>query len=224
MPLFSSKPEVELQAFCRDFYDGQVFQAVIGEEDTQQAFWDACYDSLVTADEQFRVVKPRNFYREMLAVRLELFTLAWMHKQKKYSAALGQVAFTKEYLENVGREDLWEAIRQYGNAVGSSVVMADPGKRVSEAKQVFVSKTRFDLFNKWYDEEGWDGECAALTGNHVLTEEAWKNGQALTALRLAFVDRVKCPMSERASFALQAIFYGMYNGASEAIREVRIKV
>ena len=83
MGFLSREPKIGIEEFCRQFYDSQIFDATIAGEDMWSGFLETVFKSVTEVDESFSVIDLAVFKREMTALRLELFGLAWGHKFKQ---------------------------------------------------------------------------------------------------------------------------------------------
>lgn len=83
MGLLSRKPAVKVEEFCEGFYDSQIFHAIIAGADVSAGFWEFVLNSVREADPSFATDDLAAFRREMTALRVELFGLAWVHQVKR---------------------------------------------------------------------------------------------------------------------------------------------
>lgn len=119
MSFFNRKPKVALDEFCHDFYDKNILHAVINGIDAGSLFLDTIRKSVADVDSSFASVNPQLFEAEMIVLRFEVFSLAWLHQLGDKRAA-EQSAFTKRYLEEQERPDIWEAMEPYNRAIARS--------------------------------------------------------------------------------------------------------
>jgi len=80
MSIFSKKQEVDLEDFCRDFYEKNILNPVIEGIDAGAKYFDTVRKSIVEADQNFVDIDPKKFTAEMVLLRFELFALAWLHQ------------------------------------------------------------------------------------------------------------------------------------------------
>lgn len=132
MGLFSSKPKIGIEEFCREFYDRQILHPTIiaGGTDVGSVFLEGAFNYVVEADQSFAAIDPTLFRKEMTALRMELFGLAWSHKFKREEFTLPQSFFTKRYLEENGKLDIWDIMGEYNLANARSAVMTATGARM----------------------------------------------------------------------------------------------
>jgi len=229
MGLFKRKPKTSIEDACRQFYDFQIFHAVIAGEDVSKGILDTMFDSVVEADQSFAKIERTLFYQEMCALRLELFGLAWGHKFKQEKFAIQQSIFTRHYLDESGKLEMWAIMGEYNQAVADSVTLKATGERMEDWQVVQANKAKVDMFDKWTEaNKGATTEldnCVARVANRIGADIS-RNDSILTkrlAARLA--DRLGCDvnLNTEAIFRLSALVYGLYNGAREAIKSVNLQ-
>lgn len=226
--LLKSKPEIGSEEFCRDFYDSNIFHAVIGGQDEYSSFLEFSFNHVVEADPSFATVDRDLFRREVTALHMELFGLAWMHRLKQERFLLFETTFTKRYLEEQDHFDIWENMLAYNIAISKSVseiLRLTTGEQKFKLKAVLRNKSMMDFFAKSV-EAGADESCAARICNRMSTAEAWDSKITLKHITARCADRLKCNenLDPEALFRLSVIFYGFYNGAMEAIKSVKLKL
>jgi hypothetical protein len=148
MGLLSHKAKVTIEDFCRGFYDTQIFHPpIVAGEDVGEAWWGMVYNSIVEADESFGGIEKALFIRQMTALRLELFALAWGHKFKQERFTVPQSIFTRQYLIEKGKLELWDIMREYNHAVANNVYVLflkklKPGKAVADCDMKIVKEAQ----------------------------------------------------------------------------------
>lgn len=173
MGLLKSKPKMKIEDFCRDFYNSQIF-------DVNNDYWTFTLDSLgrqiSEADQSFLSVDADSFWHEWTALHLALFTQAFTIQVKlKLEYMVREVLFTKRYLEQIQRVDLWFTLLDYNDVIDHSVFMKADGQSVEKdsawnrgrsgflvdpkdanmdsrwarVRVTFMNTYRWGLFNKW---------------------------------------------------------------------------
>jgi hypothetical protein len=240
MGLLKRKPKVGIEEFCKNFYDTQVFQAMIGEIDVVPILWESLKGQLQEADESFAAIDQNLFKREMTALRLELFALAWMQKFKHEKYTIPQSIFTRRYLEEKGKLDIWDAMGEYNQALARSVALGSTGKpmegRLGRGVIAFYNTLRWDMFCKWVEENLPEpsaltkeqeilANCVARVFNRIGVDIKQKNavGAALVGAKLA--DRLECgrELSGDAIFKMVGVVLMLYDGAKEAIKSINLQ-
>lgn len=131
MGLFNSKLKMSIEDCCRDFYDSQIFKKKISNI-TSMDFWSdflAQSKTLIAEDDQtFSAVDSDSFWHEMTALRMAIFALAFTIRVKlKLEDMVREVYFTKRYLENNQRVDLWHTLLDYNDVIDHSAFMDSDG-------------------------------------------------------------------------------------------------
>lgn len=199
MSLFSRKPKVPLDEFCRDFYNQNILHANIAGIDAGSMFLDSIQQSVTEADASFANIDSQSFKSEMMVLRSEVFALAWLH-QLGEKRGVAQSIFTKSYLEAEERLDIWEAMEAYNSAIArSSTHGLTPDTAAGRMRLAYVDSFRFGLFKNWLKHDLDDHKCAARVINRMLTEDAWKKGVTRGYLMLTLCHRLGCDVNEELS-------------------------
>ena len=169
-------------------------------------------------DHTFAEVSLPKLKDELLALRLEMVGTAWTDASKE-SPALANSAFTKEYLANLRRSDLWEVMREYNQMVARAATYnADPKTRIGRGTIAFVNTLRANVFDKLYA-QGHDPDSVARVVNRMGVRRI-DTVYALLASRL--IGRVDFHGSDGVVIPLAAVACGFYQGAKEALKGVRL--
>ena len=173
MPLFKSKSKTSIEDFCKSFYDSQIFLV-------NKDYWTFTIDSLrqqiSEADQSFSLVDVDSFWHEWTALRIALFTSAFTIRVKlKLEYMVREVIFTKRYLEQIQRADLWHTLLDYNDVIDHSVFMkadaqsaekdsawnrgrfaflvepqdANMDSSWARGRVTFMNSYRFGLFKEW---------------------------------------------------------------------------
>lgn len=121
---------MSINEFCEMLYDGYIFLSTDDyPEDAYLIFWREIFDSIVKADNTFQYIDFDIFTQEMTALQVELFGLAWMHHfrleryhglEEKYT--LGEIVFTKNYMEHNGYGDIWSIMSYYNKTIADALL------------------------------------------------------------------------------------------------------
>jgi hypothetical protein len=219
---FSRKQKVRLDAFCRDFFDRNILNPIIAGVDAGRTYADTVIRSVAEADATFAAVDSDRFHSEMLLIRFEVFALAWMHQLgDKHAAA--QSAYTKTYLKERDRADVWEGLAPYNQAIARSSTMGQTSETpTGRAYLAFTDKMRADLFDKWH-EQGFEPDAVARAANRIATNVSWEKGITAGFLMLTLCDHLGCQLTDEGQFRLIAVVRGLYEGARETMKPVKIE-
>ena len=225
MGLSSGKTKVSIEEFCQQFYDSQIFHPVIAGQDASSLYMEEVFNFVVEADQSFAAVDKTVFKREMIALRIELFGLAFMHHVKKDEHLLAQSVFTRNYLEQNGQLEIWNIMPEYNKAIAASSTEIVSGVRMKRGWTAAMNKMRFDMFVRW-ENAGVDPECAVRVSNRLGTEVAWEKHITIKHLTARLADRLGCDVNlkSEALFRLGTAIFGLYNGAKEAVKSVNLQV
>lgn len=177
-------------------------------------------------DDRFANINSSKFAVEMLALRFEAFSLAWVHKFGDKSA-VEQTILTKQYLQEQKRDDIWEALEPYNQAVGRSIKHGKSAQNpLDRAFVAHVNQTRINLF-KQFNENGHDPKCVARALNRLFSEKAWKSQAVQGFLMFALCDRLGFPPdfkpNNEGQFRIIAIISGFYDGSMQAMEKIKLR-
>jgi hypothetical protein len=224
MALFSRETRVDLEGFCRDYYETAILNPVGVATDFSAAYLNEVRRSVAEADGSFSRVTTSELSHATIPLGFELLALAWYDKFGDKSA-IQQSVFTKGYLQVIKREDIWRDSEPYNQAVARSVVAGKDSDRASSRFSVgFVTNMRVELF-KEYHEAGYDDECVARVLNRLMFGGAWQSTATPVALSFALTDRLGFPigLNDEAGFRLTAVVLSCYKGARRSLDKVRIR-
>lgn len=236
MGLLKRKPKIGIEEFCREFYDTQIFHPIIAEIDVWSAFLETVSKSVSEADQSFARIKRAAFEREMTALRVELFGLAWGHRFKREQFTIPQSLFTKRYLEENGKLEIWEIMGEYNQAIAESVTMTESGEQMNAWRIAKANLVRANMFDKWAEanigdpsapteEEKTLANCVARVANRIGVDISRADCIAVKRLAARLAARLRCrkDLKSEALFRLSAVIYGMYSGAKESIQSVNLQ-
>ena len=228
MSLFSRKQEVNLEDFCRDFYDKNILNPVIHGIDVGKAYFETVIKNVGEADPAFNKVDKQKLIEELTILRFELFALAWTHKFVSGKTVIAQSAFTKHYLLEKGKKDIWDGMDDYSKAVDGATLhwLTNLGKM----NLSFNYHMREDLTAENIKEAkklGIDIDDNVERVNYRLwSENAWRQKLILTVIQSVFYKRLRFNaegLNDEALFRVAAIIKGLYDGAQESIKNIKIK-
>ena len=248
MGIFSSKPKVNMESFCKDYYDSQMFHALVGGEDASQKILNAAYKLLANAEPLFSKVDRDIFEREMTAMNLELFSLAFSKRFSKFDNAVQQCIFTFRYLQDKRRNDIWESMAKYSITIAQTATMNAKGEHmtgdtaIGRATITRVNTLRDELFTKWLNERSYKPDnltesekeivsCVAHASNHVEGDILRNNELGNKRISALFMFRLGAEEfwgknwqpSEDFLLRVASQSYSMYEFANKALKTVDIR-
>jgi hypothetical protein len=236
MLFFKRKQKVSLNAYCRFFYDNFILNPTIADVDVKVANKEVLRKSIVEVAPSIDDIDIQLFFNEIILLRFELFSLAFLHKFS-YKNTIDQSQFTKEYLIENNREDIWDDIEEYNQAIATSVYQNhNSHTKKGQVSLAFLIRMRMDYYDKW-KELGYDGKCAARAANRILSNSAWNKKLIHKYLMLAFCKRLGYEFNEEsklcnqlgyelnteAQFRIMAMLNGFYDGSIGSLKQVVIK-
>jgi len=229
MGLFSKKQEVNLEDFCRDFYDTQIFNQTVNGADFNGVLPKFVEEKILSTDSAFANIDSEKLKEELIILRLELFALAWVHEfgyENACKSAIAQSIFTKKYLHESGRDDTWNGMEHYNKAIAHATLVDNYS----------ILKKRADLMDEaieYVESNGIElNDSIGRPVNRMFSEKAWKKRTTAYFLILAFCQRLglgygkeyRGPNKE-AQFQLQILIKNLlYEGAKQSWDNVQIKV
>ncbi len=252
MGIFSKKQKVRIEEFCNEFYEKYIINPTIDKADVGHVFSEVILKDLVEADNNFVKVDIQKMSFEIMALRLELFSLAWLHQfgnkvayehaqvlqENKDNSkfiqdvfrsvfpAVAQSVFTKNYLQEKNLTNIWEAMENYNQTVARSTTISRTLEKAFD--RVYLAKvnlSRANLFDLYHKRE-FDDKCVARALNRLFSEETWKRKVTHGLLVFTLCDRLgfgkDFEPSKEAQFRLMAVIQGFYDGARQALGKIEI--
>lgn len=227
MSFFNKKQEVGLEDFCRDFYDTQILNSVIEKVDVGNVFSDVVKKNIIEVYPGFSKINSEKLSEEIKVLRFELFALAWTHKFVSGKIVVAQSDFTKRYLHEKGRDDIWTGMEPYNNMIDSVTLhwLTSLGKM----NLSFNYNMREDLSKKNIEaakELEISDESIVRVNHRLWSENAWKQKLMLGPLVFTFCERIGVnahDLNQEAQFRLAATIKALYDGAEQSWDKVKIK-
>ena len=228
MGLFNRKEKVNLEDFCRDIYDNQFLNPKIGEKvEVSDVFPEVFKGEIVKVLPEFENISLQQIKEEIIFLRFELFALAWIHSFG-IQLSVEQSIFTKNYLHEKGRNDIWNGMGHYNRAISHSVT-----SELSELGQASIIKMRYDLGKKYIDiarkREISIDDRLGFAINRISSEKAWRKGHIAYFLMLKLCHKFGLGYgkdyygpNEKAQNHLIISIKGFYNGAQQSWDKVKI--
>jgi hypothetical protein len=227
MSLFSSKKEVNLEGFCRDYYEITIFDLSIHGIDIGESYFDNVKKSFLETEQIISNLTSKNLASEITPLWFELFALAWMHKfPGKFD--INQSVFTKSFLHEKQRDDIWADMAVYNNAIDGATLdwLFNLGtinsnfwlrtrQELSAANIQEAKKMKFNI-----------DECVSRVNNRLCSENAWHEEYIPKVLIRVLCEKLSLnpdePNQESISH-LSEIISKFYDGALKSMSEIKIK-
>ncbi len=122
MRFFTTKKEVKLEDFCRDFYENITFYPRTDKVVDMEAYAEIIKGMAIQVDSKFTDVDIQKFADELTALRFELLALAFTHKFVSNKIIIAQSIFTKHYLKEKVKSDIWDVMGSYNRTINSATL------------------------------------------------------------------------------------------------------
>jgi len=242
MGLSSRKPKLSIEECCRQFYDSTIFHAIILGIDGWSIVLDTYFKSIAEVDQSFLSVDPTLFRNEMTSLRMELFAFA-LGCSKKFKTdkfTIPASFFTRSYLEENGRLEIWDIMGSYNQAIAMSATMNATGKTtpggIGRAQVTFINLTRANACENWMkanvvnmdamtQEEEDKLTCAVRVINRIGADTKREDDVVVKRLAVRLAARLECDksLSTEALFRLATAIFGFYKGAEEYLKSVDLQ-
>lgn len=209
------KPKARLSDVCQNFYDSQIFYPNVAGVDMIGGYCESVLKTVSEADPSFQLVDIDDFIKQFIAIYFEIFSLAWLHEVGE-KAIVSQSMFTKGYLVERNRSDIWDTMEQYNSAIAKS-----SSYNISQSVAAVTDKKRLDMFGHW-TAQGFEAKCVARAINRMFTEKPWKEQLTPGFVMLALCKYLNQEPNDEAQFRLVAVIQGLYNGARQSLSKVKI--
>lgn len=231
MPLFgASKPSATVSEYARWFHTFNEKSASAGLDPKmiQRAYVKAIIDLVAQQDSRFGRTDLELFVAEFVALRAEIFGIAWGHAfNAKDKHLLGEGKIAKEILTGMG---LWDRTDKYNMAAARSGDEALPqNDRLRRGVVTFQNSWRVSMAENW-TKLGVDKEVISHVINRIFTQDSWKSGMTLRyilaeliqALGFADASTGDLDLNQEALIALQVPLLDIYVGSRENFAKYNI--
>lgn len=231
MGFFDTKKEVMLEDFCRDFYDNSILSQKVGGVDLSNVYPEQFRKSVSEVFPEFGKVDLEKLSEEIVIMRFELFALAWTHKYVNGKVALLQSAFTKRYLHEKGKDNIWAGMEAYNNAIDGGVLHMLSGlpQKAGMGGLTFNYGMRKDLTAKNIVDAQKIGiatdDSVGRENNRLWSEPMWKQKVIHWGFLATLCDRLALnsdELTQETIFRLSVLIQGLYDGAQQSWDKVKI--
>ena len=228
MGFFSTKKEVKLEDFCRDFYDNSILSQTIHVIDVSNVLAEQFKESIVEVCPEFVEVDIEKIKDEIIVLRLELFALAFIHPMYRDKLAIAQSIFTKQYLQEKNRDNIWEKMRYYNDAIDKAMPIG-----LSESNLIFWTGVKKDITEKLIKNAQENklviNDSASRATNRLCSENSWRNETYASGFAVAFWASIFSGTEgtyflQNTEARIRLIYYVrmFYDGARESWKNIKI--
>lgn len=163
-----------------------------------------------------------------MALRFELFALAWTHKYIRGLVVISQSVYTKHYLHEKGKDNIWSAMYDYNDMIG--IATLDWLAKLGKINKVFNYNMRKELIAENIEgakelEVNMDDSIERVN-NRVWSENAWRQKFILNPLIVSFCHHLglnPLELKKETMFSLAIFIRGFYDGAQQSWDKIKIK-
>ncbi len=223
------KQQVNLEDFCRNFYDNPFFYLLEQKIDDMGGFAEFTKKAIVEADSKFADVDLQKLKDELTFLRFELFALAWTHKFISGKIVIAQSIFTKNYLKDKEMNDIWIGMNDYNESIHDATIhwLNGLGKinmpfntrmmgaliddNIKVAKEMGVIEAEADAIKK--------------VDNRLWSENAWRQKFILTYLQPTFYENLNVnseTLNDEALVLGAIIIKSLYDDAKLSLDNIKI--
>lgn len=206
------KPKMSIGGVCGEYYNNNVFRPMITTKKGGPLVWDAFLKNIENVDYAAAAADEELFKREFFALRMELFGLAWAHLQKEEDFLVREILFTRKYLDDMQRTEIWESMDDYNKTILRSAESMNP--RQGQREQVVMR-----LVNNGLEEEP-----ARRVVNRAGSESSWTEGLISGLLSDTFKDRIDCQLRSQGLQIVEGSIKDIYKEAEKTIKSFKIQV
>jgi hypothetical protein len=233
------RPEFRVEECCRQFYDKNIFGENTVGTDVRSHLLDNYFKSIAEVDQSFLSVDKELFRDEMTALRMVLFAFALGCSKKfnKDEFTLPASFFTRSYLKEKGKLDIFDIMPAYNKAIARSAIMDANLQKYSgktgEALIIRVNDLRSRTALKWTDiyvgdrviplqEQKNKISCINMVANRIGADIEREDGVVVKSLCAELATRLRDGenLNSEAISQLSAIIFGFYRGAEEYLESV----
>jgi hypothetical protein len=217
---FSKKRPITLDKYCNAILRDQIICPVFQGSDFGRSYTEVVVKNIGAHDPSFLSVDHDALHEQLVAARVEVFGIAWVHEFGLEFAG-DQTEWTLDYLKGAGRETLWEYGAAYNQAAARSSLIHDPRSPKGQSFAQELDRKRLAQFGK-YSDAGLDDKAAARVCHRMSTEKSWEIGLTPAYLMLALCDKRGIQPSERGQESLIFVIRGFYDGIRGDMKTVKI--
>lgn len=223
-----------------DYYQSEIFSI-------QSELELMVYSEILKADSSTIALDTDILERELTALNIELFGLAWLdynyelgEKEKQDSsqfdiALCTEITFSKSYLERTKRNDTWSAVGFYNrtiletaiaqnNSIDWSIFRDMPAyyeRAIHSSPPEEFIRLSIQSYLEHYDKLLNDKECALRLSNRLASILSWRDGIIIPQkLSSSFAERLSLTPNHETIFLFQRLVVGLYRNAKNYINAV----
>lgn len=192
-----------LSEFCKTYYCANLLPFSWDDGNKLAVQADRVSKALKQADEAIELGEPLLFLAEIMALRYEVFALAWVHT-KGESRAAEQSEVTRRFLNADGWSGTWDDMEDYNLSIGEFAAKGSP---------VIVSP---------YASQNIDEIALKRALNRLSTEAAWTAGVIPELMAETFFRRLEISVNKWALAEMKGVILFCYRADVECLTSSHI--
>ncbi|PIY97113.1 MAG: hypothetical protein COY66_01240 [Candidatus Kerfeldbacteria bacterium CG_4_10_14_0_8_um_filter_42_10] len=219
------KKKVSIEDFCQDFYDNHIFSSTDGKD-----YYSSILSQFITEKVELIAINvdKQKLINELIALQIELLGLACTHKYVSGEIVIHQNFFTKSYLIENGKNEIWNSMYDYNDII--DIATLDWLTTLGKVNIVFNHNMRKDLVEKNIEDVKKlglkDDEVVERINKQVWSENAWRQNFMQNSLGRTFWSHLGLELNkldEKTSSFLAALPIRLYKEAQQYLKQVKIK-
>jgi len=217
--------KISIEDFCHDFYDNNIFDPTIGGVYYGSVLLQHIIEKVELISNN---VDKRKIIDELIALQIELLGLFCTHKFISGEIVIRQNFFTKNYLIENGKTEIWNSMYDYNDII--DIATLDWLTALGKVNIVFNHNMRKDLVAKNIEDIKnlglADDGVVKRINKRIWSENAWRQKFMLNSLARTFWSHLGLELNkldeETISF-LSALPNRLYKEAQQHLNKVKIK-
>jgi len=217
--------KISIEDFCHDFYDNNIFNPTIGGVYYGSVLLQHIIEKVELISNN---VDKQKIIDELIALQIELLGLFCTHKFISGEIVIRQNFFTKRYLIENGKTEIWNSMYDYNDII--DIATLDWLTTLGKVNIVFNHNMRKDLVAENIEDIKnlglADDGVVKRINKRVWSENAWRQKFMLNSLARTFWIHLGLELNkldeETISF-LSALPNRLYKEAQQHLNKVKIK-
>jgi len=134
MELYKGTPRIKVDDCCKQFYDLNVFPETTEGPGEWTKFPGTVKKAVSELSLLFTTIESDLLSREMTALGLEIFSVAYARKVRVDVLSWRQSGLTRDYLNERNSSDIWDIMSEYNEVIAASVVDGQRSGKISKAR------------------------------------------------------------------------------------------
>jgi len=215
------KQKVNLEDFCRDFYDNIIINPV----DFMREYAENLKKGATSVDQKFVDVDLNKLKNELIFLQFELFALAFTHKFISGKIVIAQSIFTKNYLQQKNKNEIWNGMGYYNEYINLATLywLSSLGKINLPFNQNMRKDLAEDNIKVAKDMAINIDEVVQFVNNRLWSENSWRQNFVIRELLQAICGKLNIQgLNKEAIIQLGSPIIALYEIVKKSLDDVKI--